>query len=981
MTVTPEGSPEARDDAVTRRWRTGGRAGVALALSLAAVAFAAVAAVGPAVEQRATYSWPPPDLPSAQPREQWYAPLPLTRHVPHSLDATVPCGEARALPSAARPFTLVATTRQRATGGLAVTRSGDRLTFSIGTDEFASLDVPAEQGANACTARLHIEDDNWSLAAPWTAVEGELEDRLPVVTGFFSGVDLRAGPGPSIAVTTEPFGARPTAVQKAAWILAALLALGALVLATGLGRGRMSGRTVGDSIVSAGKAVRPVDGFVAALLLTWWVVGPVLFDDGWVKVRQTNYDAAGGFSNYYTTLGANLPLDFWLEWLQHWVVASFDTLLVLRLPALGLLAATWVVCRWALARLLATPGPGSTGAEWALGIAFTLGALAWAVTLRPEPVVALLLTGVLACAIRFVERPGAAPLALASALVALALSAHPAGLVSLAPLIVISPRLLAWARAERWLRPATIVLAALALLLVLATVGSDLPQRLDDARLARTVGDAVAGWREELSRYEFRGAEATTLRRGSVALMLVALLAYLLRAERRSRLPLDLPAASLGVALVLLVPTPSKWAWHFGALAGLVALAVAAEVVRLRRGDASRSVVRPLIATLAVVLVIGWSWSPRQNWSTGLDLRTYDWMLTIEDRVPLVRLMSASPLLALGAAMIVALAVRGRARARLLPWQFVSWLVPLAVLPLVAFNLAVFVKDAAETPAWSLTRQNLSSLVGRPDCGLAEDLRVARPESARALAPVGRARPPMRAPWTDAAPMPGLATFSLLAQGRTAVTTPWYPRPAAGRRVGFFVTSAIGAGDAVAVRWGSSMGAAVRPGEWVGVNVAAARGSEGEPTIEWTFVPEGLLGIPPPGANLVQLSVHSAGVPPRALAVTGAVAYRSAPLKDMLRAPETPSLVWPNLVLYMPCARLPRLQRGVVEIPTLLVAHNELWPIDGGSSPFRGTLDVYKLRDLSVGDSRLPPAGIHVLWVDREIPGAVRADVAYRVER
>src|SRR5207247_1966227 len=82
------------------------------------------------------------------------------------------------------------------------------------------------------------------------------------------------------------------------------------------------------------------------------------------------------------------------------------------------LAATWVLCRWAFGRV-ARAAPGRA-ALWTLATMFVVGAFAWGMTLRPEPVVALIVGGVLACTVRFLERGTAAPLAIAAVLVALA---------------------------------------------------------------------------------------------------------------------------------------------------------------------------------------------------------------------------------------------------------------------------------------------------------------------------------------------------------------------------------------------------------------------------------------------------------------------------------------------------------------------------------------------------------------------------------
>jgi hypothetical protein len=70
----------------------------------------------------------------------------------------------------------------------------------------------------------------------------------------------------------------------------------------------------------------------------------------------------------------------------------------------------------------------------------------------------------------------------------------------------------------------------------------------------------------------------------------------------------------------------------------------------------------------------------------------------------------------------------------------------------------------------------------------------------------------------------------------------------------------------------------------------------------------------------------------------------------------------------MPCARLPRLVRGFVDAPTILVAHHGLWPLELERSPFHGLRDVYAVRDLGTTDSAVDPAGITVLWIERN-PG------------
>ena len=116
-------------------------------------------------------------------------------------------------------------------------------------------------------------------------------------------------------------------------------------------------------------------------------------------------------------------------------------------------------------------------------------------------------------------------LALAAVLVVLSVSAHPTGIVALAPLLVALPAFVRWVR----FRPnrvvlATIAIAAVALLGTLVMLYSDFEQRRADATALRTYGDETAGWRDELSRYSqlSQAPYGAALRRGSVALLLLA---------------------------------------------------------------------------------------------------------------------------------------------------------------------------------------------------------------------------------------------------------------------------------------------------------------------------------------------------------------------------------------------------------------------------------------------------------------------------
>ena len=108
-------------------------------------------------------------------------------------------------------------------------------------------------------------------------------------------------------------------------------------------------------------------------------------------------------------------------------------------------------------------------------------------TLRPESMTALLAIGVLACAIHFAERGTTAPLVIAVALASVAVTGHHAGIVAIAPLLAISGRILRWSRAN-FAAATALVTTLFGLVLILAFSGSDLDQRIEDARLFGAYG-------------------------------------------------------------------------------------------------------------------------------------------------------------------------------------------------------------------------------------------------------------------------------------------------------------------------------------------------------------------------------------------------------------------------------------------------------------------------------------------------------------
>ena len=955
------------------------RVRLAQALAFVALVAALVGALGPADRVRTTYSWPPDELPSGTPSRLWYTPLLLVHRTPEAVSALIPCSLPPALPAAAHPVTVLSTARYpERNNGLAVMRSDGRLVVAIGDRVLSRVGLANPlAGDGECAYVLRIADGRWSLEGgpDRVALGGRLE-AMPVVNGLFSALDVRSGTPPSIDITTAVHASHPTVRQTVAWTVAVLGALAALVLVSFDRRPRRPLRVVAAAARAGRAQLRAVDAVVAAVLLAWSVIAPVSYDDGWVAARASNYSASGGFSAFYNALGANQPLGYWLEWAQHWLTETTSALLVLRIPALLCLAVTWVLCRWILARMLAISTHNDRVALWALASAFAVGAMAWGMTLRPEPFVALLVTGVAACTVRFLERETVAPLALAAVLVALAIPAHPAGIVSLAPLVVASPRLIRWAR-PRLSVATTIFLAAGALVVFLGFVGSDVELRSADAQTHRAYGDATANWREEIARYALLFGSpifANPMRHMSVALMMLAVAAYVFRRRRNGGFLLDLTSVALIVSLLLLIATPSKRPWHFGTMLGIIALAVAAEMARLQ-GEAKRSDrwrVLPLFAIGVAVFAATWAWSPRGPWNTQ-DLQSLDWILAFEKRISLATLAGLLPLILLAVAAFVELARDRRDRLRDVPWRVASWTAPALAMPVIAFTAAVLVADALKTDSWTVTRQNIETLSGDLRCGLADEALVPSVRSMRSLTALGARDREETPAWVPPAPVKGLQRFALGPISGGSASSPWFDL-SGGQPVGVFVAGSHELTEGLSVDWGRRDQGRIATLGTGRLRPEANVIREVQPDlVTWRFLSAQELPRPEDGARAVRFSLRGRVSPGSALAVTAPVTYASEPLVQRLTGTTDSSLVIPNMLMYLPCAGQPRLDDGVVETPRQIVAFLYAWPVGLPTSPFSGVLDLYRLQRFPLADATGTPRGSALYDVDRRIPGALTA--------
>lgn len=930
-----------------------------------------VAAIGPAERVRTEFSWPRKAVPSLAESNVWYAPLLLSARIPESVSARLSCTRSATLSDESTPATIFATVRRPdSTSGLVVTQRGPRLEFNVGDRLLASARLAAAPRDPSCAYALRIEDGKWSLAGGprEIALAGDLAF-MPEVNGLFSEVDLRTEDALLVEVTTQPHKTEAATRQTIARIIAAIGAVLALTLVA-VGQGSLGTRgSRGRPSLRAIRAIRSVDVAVVLALVGWWLLAPAHWDDGWVAARQSNFVSAGGFSNYYDSLGSNLPNGYWLEWLQHWLSQSSNAVLVLRIPALLSLVAAWAVTRWALSLIL-KHSSRSRVLDWALASTFVVGALAWGMTLRPEPFTAFFVTLAFACAAVFALSESSVALALAIGLIPLAATGHHAGLLTAAPLLAIGPQLISWVRRNPAAATA-LVTAAFALLLLLAFLGADVGQRSLEAQALRSYGVPDA-WFDEFRRYgrlsDFHGGPP--LRRGAVALIGLVVLAFLVRRTGTARGGLlDLPARTLIVGLILLIAVPSKWPWHFGALIGIAAIAVASETFRIRNDNHRPRgwQARWLLAVAAITVAIAWSWGPRELW-TLLDTNTVDW--TPERAISLSTVAAALPVL-----LVFMLAIGLRLRrcpSSDSPWRVASLAAPIVVIPMLVFTVAVLTTDAVRSE-WTLARQNAGSLRGDAGCGLADTLLIPRMSSMRPVPAItGRPTAGPGSDWMPPAPVQSLERFQLGPSGLGSVSSPWF-NIGTSAQFGFFLAGYQSGGDKLVFEWGRRRRAAIdRLGSR---RLAANPHVDAAMVTPWRFVASGELPQIPRRANAVRITLQSNSASASTLAVTSPVTYQTQPLSQVIRTDGVTTLVSPAFRIYMPCAVLPTLGDGLVGAPQYIVSPNSFWipdpesPVGYRTSPFRGITDLYDVTLVSIADSKRA-VPLRVWQVETRVPAA-----------
>ncbi|MGH3634943.1 MAG: arabinosyltransferase domain-containing protein, partial [Mycobacterium sp.] len=517
--------------------------------------------------------------------------------------------------------------------GLFVRASKDVVVVAF-RDSVAAVAPRPSVAAGACSV-LHIWADAGGAGADFVGIPGAAgtlaPEKKPQVGGIFTDLKVPAQPGLSARIGVDTrFITAPTALKKAVMVLGGLAVLAAIVALAVLDR--QSGRHAPRNwrhFWRAGVATWLADVGVVGALLIWHVIGATSSDDGYNTTIARVAPKAGYLANYYRYFGTTeAPFDWYLGVLSRF--ASVSTAGVwMRLPATLAGIVCWlIISRYVLRRL----GPGKGGlagnrvAVWTAAAVFLAAWLPFNNGLRPEPLIAL---GVMATWVLVESAIAArrlAPAAVAIVVATLTVTLAPQGLIAIAALLTGAraiARIITKRRPADGLWPPLAVLAAsLSLITVVVFRSQTLATVAESARIKYVVGPTIA-WYQEWLRYYFltveSNVEGSMSRRFAGLILLLCLFGVLVVLLRRGRVPglANGPAwrliGSCAVGLLLLIPTPTKWAVQFGAFAGLAgALGAVAAFTFARIGLHSRRNLSLYIT--ALLFVLAWATSGINGW-------------------------------------------------------------------------------------------------------------------------------------------------------------------------------------------------------------------------------------------------------------------------------------------------------------------------------------------------------------------------------
>ncbi len=731
---------------------------LALLLGLVGLLIALTLPFAPVTTQQTTVTWPAPGHPIVS-STALFAP-----YRPAELTVTVPCSALRAAADQDHAVTVLATGPPG--DGLLLRTEAATARLMLGPRVVSS--TPVASNLTDCRTRLDAGPSGILVTIGTTRTLNLSGEPVPKVFAFRTDLTPRQAAGMSAtARAVSPFATSTTTVKILLIVVQLLAALLALGLLTGLPRrqlragGQPGGWAPVQSLQDQWRTIL-VDVGMLGVLAGWAIIGPLTDDDGFATTIARNAALTGNVGNYYRWWNAaETPFALSEQLLAPLTQVSLAPLW-LRVPSTVLGMVTWfVVSRGVLG--VALPEVARTVRIRLLAAGFLLAAwLPFNLGVRPEPYVALGVTGVLALLWR---ARGPAALGWAALVAGLTIPISPSGILVAAPVAVFAPRIVAILGGST--RGRVEVLARVLLLCCIAAVGLTVifaDQTWEGLVTATRWHDFFGPslpWYHEPDRYRYllgMDQDGSATKRIPVLLTLAMLPVVAVLLARRTQAGSKVTQAEgaaarlTGVvitALALLWLTPSKWSHHFGALAGLLAsfLAVAVALVMQRKHPPVADRVAVGIGVAGAALVAGaaglafagpnaW-WQPaiyNVPWAAGpvrpMGLPLDSPLLWIGALALGYALLRAPVTLAALQPLVSARPPAG-ASARPGPARLGPALVAApAVLAVAAAGTAVavllgsFLAAPVRQPAGSLALANLHSLSGAPSCGLAESIQV-----------------------------------------------------------------------------------------------------------------------------------------------------------------------------------------------------------------------------------------------------------------
>ncbi len=529
---------------------------------------------------------------------------PLATYSPVWIDAEIPCSSARDLDARSdAPGVLVSTNPTNSeygkVTGLTLQVINNQVTLLSKGQQLGTALVPPgdcsitiQSDASATTAKIGdqtIANSTGDQRAQLTGIYSQLDDQQDNVEGlsFEARVDNR-------------YESHATPLKWTAIALALGCFVGSVIALRKLDvrAGRRPPRLAPPGWWKP--TLR--DTAVVGVLATWWLIGAMTSDDGYILTIARAREEIGYISNYYRWFAVpEAPFGWFYELYSLWVQVS-TTAPWVRLPALLMGIVSWLLISREVLPRLGQQVRRSHAAGWAAAAVFLAFWLPYNNGLRPEPVVVLFSLLALCAVERAVATRRLMPAALGLVGAALAVGANPHGLVAVLPFVAaLKPLLkLLHERAKQfgWI-PVLAPVAACGLVILTVVFADQTWQSTMDAIELRTDIGPSEEWYQELSRYNAlfgQSPDGSLTRRFPVLLVILCLATCAVVLLRRGRIrgaalgPSRRLLAVTALSFVVLMVTPTKWSHHFGvfaavggALAALTALATSSTVLRSKR--------------------------------------------------------------------------------------------------------------------------------------------------------------------------------------------------------------------------------------------------------------------------------------------------------------------------------------------------------------------------------------------------------------